>query len=634
MAHNRANETPEASWQRKLSNKSKMAVLRANETPEASLQRKLSNKSKMAVLRANETPEASLQRKLSNKSKMAVLRANETPEASLQRKLSNKSKMAVLRANETPEASWQRKLSNKSKMAVLRANETPEASLQRKLSNKSKMAVLRANETPEASLQRKLSNKSKMAVLRANETPEASLQRKHSNKEHMSVAIAYESSLISNQRKAKDAAFKRCVRNPSMTINDAISNFLTKIRLGPDFVCTVCHRMMYFTNVVSFDRNKYNKGSPEMLEKIFSFRHVCPDHKEYICLTCSRTLKKGKVPVLAKANGLGLETIPPELEALNELELRLISLRIPFMKMVSLPCRKQRGIHGPAVNVTSNVDTVVDVLPRLPSQCELIPLKLKRKLAYKGHYMYQYVRPTIVLNALKWLKINNPLYANVNINEEWLADSACDDRDVFEGLFEQPNNDSNTPQETESNLSENSTPQQTERNVAVSVPCHSLPIVPMDVNSPYSDLSHFVRQHGYTIHDVPPDGSCLFHAISYNLRPYGIRRAYFELRNDVSFLRNNPCMSDGTHYSSYVSFNESAIDGDMLLVDPTLRWECYLDRLSRGAWGDHLTIRGLSEMLIAIYCSVTTSVNLAVVVHLLLLILVIWGRCIMLALTQ
>ena len=98
------------------------------------------------------------------------------------------------------------------------------------------------------------------------------------------------------------------------------------------------------------------------------------------------------------------------------------------MKMVSLPCGKQRGIHGPAVNVPSNVDNIVDVLPRLPSQCELIPLKLKRKLAYKGHYMYQYVRPNVVLNALKWLKVNNPLYTNVNINEDWLSDSAGDDR--------------------------------------------------------------------------------------------------------------------------------------------------------------------------------------------------------------
>ena len=44
----------------------------------------------------------------------------------------------------------------------------------------------------------------------------------------------------------------------------------------------------------------------------------------------------------------------------------------------------------------------------------------------------------------------------------------------------------------------NSTAQQSEPTIAVNVPCNSLPIVPMTVNSPYSDR-HFVRQHGYTI---------------------------------------------------------------------------------------------------------------------------------------
>ena len=61
------------------------------------------------------------------------------------------------------------------------------------------------------------------------------------------------------------------------------------------------------------------------------------------------------------------------------------------MKMVALPSGKQRSIHGPAVNVPSKVDTICNVLPRLPLQTELVPLKLKRKLTYKGHYMYDYI---------------------------------------------------------------------------------------------------------------------------------------------------------------------------------------------------------------------------------------------------
>ena len=78
------------------------------------------------------------------------------------------------------------------------------------------------------------------------------------------------------------------------------------------------------------------------------------------------------------------------------------------MKMVALPSGKQRCIHGLAVNVPSKLDTICTVLPRLPSEAQLIPLKLKCKLAYRGHNMYDYISSEKVLTALRWLKQNNP----------------------------------------------------------------------------------------------------------------------------------------------------------------------------------------------------------------------------------
>ena len=105
------------------------------------------------------------------------------------------------------------------------------------------------------------------------------------------------------------------------------------------------------------------------------------------------------MPLQAKANGLQLSDVPPELADLNALELRLSSLRVPFMKIVALPSGKQRSIHGPAVNVPSKIDTICDVLPHLPSQSELVPLKLKCKVAYQGHYMYDYITLQKLLGA-------------------------------------------------------------------------------------------------------------------------------------------------------------------------------------------------------------------------------------------
>ncbi len=97
--------------------------------------------------------------------------------------------------------------------------------------------------------------------------------------------------------------------------------------------------------------------------------------KERICNTCHVALSHGKMPTQAVANGLSLNRIPHELSCLNPLEVRLISLRLPFMKMVALPSGKQRCIHGPAVNVPSKLDNVCTILPRLPSQSELVALK-------------------------------------------------------------------------------------------------------------------------------------------------------------------------------------------------------------------------------------------------------------------
>ena len=39
-------------------------------------------------------------------------------------------------------------------------------------------------------------------------------------------------------------------------------------------------------------------------------------------------------------------------------------------------------------------------------------LKLKRKLQFRGHVYFQAVRPEFIVNALTWLRMNNPLYSN------------------------------------------------------------------------------------------------------------------------------------------------------------------------------------------------------------------------------
>ena len=63
-------------------------------------------------------------------------------------------------------------------------------------------------------------------------------------------------------------------------------------------------------------------------------------------------------------------------------------------------------------------DQTCSVLPRPPERSGIIMIKLKRKLAFKGHVYFQAVRPDIVITALNWLRVNNPLYSGITVNIE------------------------------------------------------------------------------------------------------------------------------------------------------------------------------------------------------------------------
>ena len=232
-----------------------------------------------------------------------------------------------------------------------------------------------------------------------------------------------------NQCQQESIARKKRI-GQSSTLLEALHAFTSAIKEGPDYIGVCCNRLMYRKTILQFQVSNYDKAPSEFVVP----KTVSAQDKQWICKTCHSTLKQGRLPAQAKANNLDLDDIPAELSELNPLETRLISLRIPFMKMVALPCGKQRAIHGPAVNVSTDLTPVCTLLPRLPSQTQMVPMKLKRKLCYKGHYMYQYIRPAKVLAALQLLKLNNPLYKDIEINSDWLSDAAQDNAELWEAL--------------------------------------------------------------------------------------------------------------------------------------------------------------------------------------------------------
>ncbi len=94
------------------------------------------------------------------------------------------------------------------------------------------------------------------------------------------------------------------------------------------------------------DRNK---------EKLSDF----PD-KTFVCQRCREKLKGKKIPPASQLNKLELDKIPNDLHSLNELEMQLLAMRIPFMKMVFLPIGGQRGVCGGVVNVPADYQGTVE----------------------------------------------------------------------------------------------------------------------------------------------------------------------------------------------------------------------------------------------------------------------------------
>ncbi|XP_078795053.1 uncharacterized protein LOC144988493 [Oryzias latipes] len=62
----------------------------------------------------------------------------------------------------------------------------------------------------------------------------------------------------------------------------------------------------------------------------------------------------------------------------------------------------------------------------------LVPVKLKRKLTYKGHYEYQYVDSERVKQALQFLQSHNSYYNNVKFNNDWINGFCKETSDVVE----------------------------------------------------------------------------------------------------------------------------------------------------------------------------------------------------------
>ena len=125
------------------------------------------------------------------------------------------------------------------------------------------------------------------------------MTRREQNRENMAKKRALESPSESSNRREQNRANIVNKRALNVSSDDAIASFQSKAKMGPDFVCTCCHRMTYNQNVTLYNNSKYTKASNELLEQVFcpEYSYTSTDGKKLLCITCDIALSRGNMPV-------------------------------------------------------------------------------------------------------------------------------------------------------------------------------------------------------------------------------------------------------------------------------------------------------------------------------------------------
>ncbi len=380
-----------------------------------------------ATRRQKMTSEDTEHCKESHRLQMASFRHSMSPERKAELQEQDKSRKLSARQSMSPERKAEMQKQDQLRKTLSRQSMSPERKADMQKQDQLRKTLGRQSMSPERKAEMQIQDQLRKTSVRQSMGPESlgQLQKqerlsKETSREKMNPA---EKHMQREKDRESHAKKRKCDKQKVITIEQATENFKRKCYELPEYVCTCCHRILWRQSVLPFKMEKYDSNN-DVIRKCFA-QDILKETKPgemYICTTCNNDLKKKHpiMPAQAVVNGLQLDpTPPPGLQKPNQMEIMMFRREIPFMKMGSLPRGRQYRMQGPVVNVPSKLETVCQLLPSLPNEAMLVPIKLKRRLCYKGHYLYDDIRPHVVMDWLKWLKENNHHYAEVNISFDW-----------------------------------------------------------------------------------------------------------------------------------------------------------------------------------------------------------------------
>ena len=173
--------------------------------------------------------------------------------------------------------------------------------------------------------------------------------------------------------------------------------------------CHICQCMMFIDKSKSISLSLLLECQPD---SELDNGDDAVDHEVDICSKCNTNITKQKWPTLAPDNGLEADSIPPILASLTADEVRIISIVIPFLKVVVLP-GGQFGEEGSVIHFPFPVTEIYRQLPSPLTASEIILSSVGVSDRDTFSTLLEGINLQRVHDALVWLKDNNPHYASI-----------------------------------------------------------------------------------------------------------------------------------------------------------------------------------------------------------------------------
>ncbi|KAL9956688.1 hypothetical protein ACROYT_G038207 [Oculina patagonica] len=166
----------------------------------------------------------------------------------------------------------------------------------------------------------------------------------------------------------------------------------------------------------------------EQMTYKFSCCEICQERRlegkgtGNMCSRCRRDKKDPECKVWSDKNKMDPMSVPEELPDMSDAEQMLISRLAPTVHVHML---KHGGIasRGHCIAFPQAVQEPATILPRLPEEVDII--RVRRQGKDDTHKEFR-VRRRRVESALRWLKVNNPAYGDIEISDTRLQNLPAD----------------------------------------------------------------------------------------------------------------------------------------------------------------------------------------------------------------